>query len=117
MGADRAAGQVALYAWACERDEAATRALMAQLVLSGYRVYCCGCGGYFPPGFRKSSEGGAKECDAARNALVWDPSRVPLATVPRGGKFEWGCGQTANRACGARHRGHAGRTRRDNTAG
>ena len=69
---------------------AETKSLLAQLVRSGYRVYCCGCGGYFPPDFRKKGEEGDKRCDAARNAFAWDPLALGLATVPRSGKFEWG---------------------------
>ena len=90
----------------------ATRSLLAQLVRGGYRVYCCGCSGYFPPGFRKRPEEGVtpKPCDAARNALAWDPSRLRLETVAASGKYEWGC---AHSACGGRAgRGGGGRRKR-----
>lgn len=71
-------------------EKAQTRRLLAQLVRSGYQVYCCGCGGYFPPGFRKRADTDDKRCDAARNAFAWDPVALGLATVPHSGKFEWG---------------------------
>jgi len=73
-------------------EKAQTRKLLAQLVRSGYHVYCCGCGGYFPPGFRKKGEADDKRCDAARNAFAWDPAALGMATVLHSGKFEWGGG-------------------------